>query len=167
MSIKLMTLVWDTDLPPRQKLVLLTYADHANDQGTSIYPSRRETSERTSYSEASVQRITGELEALGYLETITHGHRGSVAVRRIDVELLELAAQIAAETRESGSDRRDSGSKTPRKGIASEPPNHQEPSRTARKAAHHEPLTSCVHLWADLGDVRRCARGCGAEEAIA
>lgn len=32
MSIKLMSLVWDLDLPPGDKLVLLALADQANDE---------------------------------------------------------------------------------------------------------------------------------------
>lgn len=33
MSVKQMALVWDLDLPPNKRLVLLAYADHADDDG--------------------------------------------------------------------------------------------------------------------------------------
>ena len=38
MSVKVMGKVWDADLPPNLKLVLLAYADAAEHDGTEIWP---------------------------------------------------------------------------------------------------------------------------------
>jgi hypothetical protein len=61
MSVKVMGLVWDSDLPRDQKFILLAYADHADHEGRDVYPSVPLVSWKTGYSERQVQRITGEL----------------------------------------------------------------------------------------------------------
>jgi hypothetical protein len=67
MSGKIMGLIWDTDLPQSDKIVLLSYADHADHTGNSIYPSVGLTAWKTGYSERSIQRITKRLVEHGYL----------------------------------------------------------------------------------------------------
>jgi hypothetical protein len=62
MSVKVMGMVWDADLPRPEKFVLLAYADHANHDGTGIFPSVALISRKTGYDERSVQRITRRLE---------------------------------------------------------------------------------------------------------
>jgi len=65
-----MGIVWDCDLPQNHKLVLLAYADHADHDGGSIFPSINLIAYKTGYSERSVQRITRELEEAGYLQYV-------------------------------------------------------------------------------------------------
>ena len=36
MSIRVMTAVWELDLPSREKLIALAFADHCNDQVSAI-----------------------------------------------------------------------------------------------------------------------------------
>ena len=68
MSVKVMGLVWDLDgLTSSQKLVLLAYADHADHNGKSIFPSVELISKKTSLSERTVQRTTRDLEEMGLL----------------------------------------------------------------------------------------------------
>ena len=67
MSVKIMGLVWDLDLPQNLKFVLLAYADHSDHSGRNIFPAVASIAKKTGYSERSVQRITRELESLGYL----------------------------------------------------------------------------------------------------
>lgn len=67
MSVKIMGLVWDLDLPSNKKFVLLAYADHANHEGKNIFPAIATVAKKTGYHERSVQRITGELNTDGYL----------------------------------------------------------------------------------------------------
>jgi len=77
MSVKMMGLVWESALPPRQKLVALAYADHADDEGYHIYPSVRRMAEKTGYSERSIQRISRQLETLGVLVLVKKGPFGT------------------------------------------------------------------------------------------
>ena len=67
MSVKVMGFVWDLELPPNLKLVLLAYADHADHDGGSIYPAIGTVAQKTGYSPREVQRLTRELEARGRL----------------------------------------------------------------------------------------------------
>lgn len=61
MSVKIMGLVWDCDLPKEQKYVLLAYADHADHDGRNIYPSYGRVAWKTGYSRRSIIRFTQEL----------------------------------------------------------------------------------------------------------
>lgn len=61
MSVKIMGVVWDADLPRDEKFILLSYADHAAHDGTGIYPSVDRTAWKTGYHRRSVQTITKKL----------------------------------------------------------------------------------------------------------
>jgi hypothetical protein len=62
MSIKIMAEIWKYDFPHPIQLLLLALADHAKDDGTSIYPSKRLLSWKTGYSVRQVQRLIRVLE---------------------------------------------------------------------------------------------------------
>jgi hypothetical protein len=66
MSIKLMTLVWDMELPTTQKIVLLALADNANDEGI-CWPSITTLEKKTSLHRATVIRTISELEERSHL----------------------------------------------------------------------------------------------------
>ena len=78
MSIKLMTAVWDReDLSSTQKLVLLSLADWANDEGL-CWPSINRLAIKTSMAGRSVQRIIRDLESMGFInrdEVLGKGNR--------------------------------------------------------------------------------------------
>jgi DNA-binding transcriptional regulator YhcF (GntR family) len=78
MSIKLMTAVWDRqDLSSTQKLVLLSLADWANDEGL-CWPSIDRLAIKTSMAGRSVQRIIRDLESMGFVrrdEVLGKGNR--------------------------------------------------------------------------------------------
>lgn len=62
MSVRLMALVFDTEgLSSTQKLVMLSLADHANEEGRSIYPSVKRICDKTSLRERVVRRTLSEL----------------------------------------------------------------------------------------------------------
>ncbi len=62
MSINLMSAIFDLGaLPPNPKLVLLKFADHANDQGLSCYPSVGRIACAASLSTRTVERIVARL----------------------------------------------------------------------------------------------------------
>ncbi len=67
MSGKVSGWVWDLDLPQNEKYVLLAYADHADHEGHSIYPSVDLIVRKTGYSRRSIQRIVIKLIEKGHL----------------------------------------------------------------------------------------------------
>ncbi len=87
MSVKVMGSVWDSSLSRDEKYVLLSYADHAAHDGTSIYPSVKRMSWKTGYSTRSIQRITRTLETKGILVPDGNGPHG-VNRWRIDIDKL-------------------------------------------------------------------------------
>jgi DnaD/phage-associated family protein len=77
MSVKVMGLVWDLEMEPNEKLVLLAYADHASHDGTGIWPAVATIMKKTGYSERSVQAITRSLEEKGLLVEDGSGPKGT------------------------------------------------------------------------------------------
>jgi len=83
MSIKIMTAVWDRkDLSSTQKLVLLSLADWANDEGL-CWPSIDRLAIKTSMAGRSVQRIIRDLESMGFVrrdEVLGKGNRYWISI---------------------------------------------------------------------------------------
>ena len=77
MSVKVMGMVWDLDLPQNEKFVLLAYADHAAHDGTSIFPAVATIAKKTGYKERSVQSITRKLTQKGMLISDGKGKKGT------------------------------------------------------------------------------------------
>jgi hypothetical protein len=143
MSVTVMAMVWDTDLPKNMKLALLAYADHANDAGSSIYPGEKIMAQKTSDSPGNVRRVTATLVNDGVLVRVKRGHVGRRAQYRIDLDrlrshipVLEPSERVApvratddperrASTPPSQPERRTS---TSREACTGATPNHQEPS---------------------------------------
>lgn len=68
MSVRSMASVFEArGITPTQKLVLLALADHANDDGRSIYPSTETVCKKTNLSERSVRSTIGGLRNAGIL----------------------------------------------------------------------------------------------------
>jgi len=86
MSVKVMGRVWDADLPPNHKLVLLAYADAAEHDGTRSYPGWERLVQMTGYSRMHVHRITSELLGSGLLVQVRAGRRNQRAEFRIPLE---------------------------------------------------------------------------------
>lgn len=79
MSIKLMSLVWECDLPPNQTFVLLAMADHAHDDGSRCFPSVAKLAWKCGYSRRQIQNIIQALRKKAILLVVNHdtGGRGS------------------------------------------------------------------------------------------
>ena len=78
MSITLMTAVWRIEsLSSTQKLVLLSLADNANDQG-ECYPSIPQISRRTCLSDRSVRSTIRSLEAAGFIRSAARSGTSTV-----------------------------------------------------------------------------------------
>lgn len=67
-----MALVWELDLPPGEKLVLLALADQANDEGRQCWPSVETIAHRSGQGIRTVRRALASLEDAGHL---TRNHR--------------------------------------------------------------------------------------------
>lgn len=120
MSVKVMGKVWDADLPPNHKLVLLAIADAAEHDGTRSYPGDDRLVRMTGYSRSQVRRIIRELIEAGYLTQLCRGWRGQRAEYLVNLAKLE-ASQIATHSESEGSQPRDAfqdgkGRKSSRKG---------------------------------------------------
>lgn len=60
--------VWESDLPPNLKIVLLAIVDHADDDGRNAYPSQETIARKTGYSVRQVKRIVAELKDKGLID---------------------------------------------------------------------------------------------------
>lgn len=72
MSIHLMSAIFEGDLPSTKRLIMLSLADHADENG-QCYPSISRLCERTGLAERTVQKNLRELEREGHLETLKSG----------------------------------------------------------------------------------------------
>lgn len=90
MSGKVTGLVLEADLPKDQKAVLVALADHANHDGTRVYPSTDKLIWMTGYERRSVQYALDKLEEKGILVCVVRGGRGprTPTVWRIALEKL-------------------------------------------------------------------------------
>ena len=93
--------VWDTDLPPNQRLVLLAYADAAEHDGTDIWPGHKRLASMTGYSRTQVERITRDLITAGVLIRVTKAYRGRRARFCIPLDHPAFVSQDATQS-ESG-----------------------------------------------------------------
>lgn len=66
--------VWELDLPQNEKMVLLKFADHADDDGLNCFPSLERIAHYSGCSLRTVQRIVRSLEERGVLEVLGGGN---------------------------------------------------------------------------------------------
>jgi hypothetical protein len=87
MSVTAMSKVWSSDLPRAEKMILLAYADHADDEGGSVFPAVGRISWKTGYSKRQVIRITQSLVEMGYMTDIGISHF-KTSIYKINLESL-------------------------------------------------------------------------------
>lgn len=87
MSVKIMGLVWDCDLPRNEKNILLAYADHADHDGNNVYPSIGRIAWKTSYKRRMVINITHNLVKKGILVRMGEGPNGTNKYRIVQSRL--------------------------------------------------------------------------------
>jgi len=76
MSIRVSRAVWCLDLPTSEKIVLLAYADFADDTGGRVFPSYDTIADMTGIKRRQVINITHKLKAKGLLQIEKAGGRG-------------------------------------------------------------------------------------------
>lgn len=77
MSVRVMSWVWDQDIPTTKKMILLAIADHASDDGDNAWPSLSTLAKKVGIGERHVRRMLRELEHDGWL--VTFKQRGGRA----------------------------------------------------------------------------------------
>ena len=106
MSAKLMGLVFELEVERDEFPVLIALADHAHDDGTSVYPSVGYLAWKTNLSERSVQRILRKLEDRGLIES-TGGTSGGRGITR------EFVLHLSNGVKKSPYDKRKGGKTSP------------------------------------------------------
>ena len=96
MSIRLMTLAWDLQMPANKKLVLLAMCDWANDAGY-CYPSMASVARRSCISKRQCQRIMHELISSALIAVVANQH-GGAGSRRYQINVGALREGVAAGT---------------------------------------------------------------------
>lgn len=104
MSVKIMSAVFESSLPPTRRLVALALADYASDDGRGIYPSAETVAAKTGLSRRSVLRTIADLRDSRLL--VVEGERevrgGRIPVYRLAVEAIpRLGASVSPSARES------------------------------------------------------------------
>ncbi len=98
MSVRVMSDVFSAEMDsPTDKLVLLALADHAADDGSSVYPSVKHLSLKCDMSERTVQRYLRRLEQADLIRVEKKSSR--YAPTRYQLNLAAIRARIPAEDR--------------------------------------------------------------------
>jgi hypothetical protein len=136
MSIRLMSLVFESNIEPNDKLVLLAMADYAADNGTQIFPSIETLVHKTSLSERTVQRSLRDLEAQELIVVVANagGGRGKATNYMINVDKLKGVSRAPFEIK--GVNIAEKGVTQTLKGVTQTP----EPSLSIKN--HHLPENS-------------------------
>lgn len=95
MSVKLMGLVWSVTFPTQsQKLIALKIADHSNDEGSNIWPSKSRIAREVGCSATTVQLTLKVFREVGLLHVVEEGGRGprSTTKYALNTELLTFLA---------------------------------------------------------------------------
>jgi biotin operon repressor len=96
MSLRLMVRVFQLDIPPSNKLVLLAMAEHANGEGSSCYPSIGTLMKETSLSRRSVQTVIRQLEKAGLLVRIGKARGGRSVTTEYSLSLEKPTVRTSA-----------------------------------------------------------------------
>lgn len=103
MSVTVMGLAWYvTDLTPAQKAVLVALADHADDDGSRVYPSVERIGVKTSYAERTVRRALADLREMGLIHVVREATHHAPTEYRLDLQAMKTRQESPAT--ESGHD---------------------------------------------------------------
>lgn len=83
MSIAVLTWAWKQTLPPTDKYLLLAFADHANDEDFTCYPSLTHLSKKTGFDRSTVWKITERLISIGAITRVGL-HRSGTTMYRVN-----------------------------------------------------------------------------------
>lgn len=92
MSVRVMSLVFETDLPPNEKMLLLVLADWADDDGGRIFPAQARMAKKASVSDRTVRRLLGLLKERLLIQEVVSANRYQPAEYRINLSALRICA---------------------------------------------------------------------------
>lgn len=136
---------------PNRKVLALALADHADDDGTGIFPSVARLAKKSEISRRTVQRMLRDFEESGLLVVVSEGgaKRGDTREWRFDLEKLAALAVVKGDTatpiqkgRQKAKLRASPKTNMGVRAVTPEPSfNHQEPSKEAsgQRASAVEP----------------------------
>lgn len=141
MSVKQMAMVWDLDLEPNHKIVLLAYADHADDDGDNVYPSLGRMAHKTGYSTDQIRRISRQLVEAGLMELVEKGvGRGKPHRYRLTLEKGSKLPSFKSKAEKVAS-AKEKVAPEPIKGGIAMPPEPSEPSVNHHVSDSNESLS--------------------------
>ena len=148
MSAILQGSVYYLPLPKNTKTLLGAMADHADDDGTGVYPSHPRLALKTSDSERNVRRLVKSLMEDGWVFLVRKAAPGRAAEYRIDAERVYATADIARRRYDEEHGKDTTGKKNPTPDTTGPtpdttgtntghhaPPNHHQPPSTIIKKA--------------------------------
>lgn len=155
MSILLMSRVFATNLQPSKKIVLLSLADFADDDGKNIFPSVATVAKKSSLSHRSVQSILGDFLRSGILRVTKNpfgGAPGKTRHLQIDLTALENLMRLARDANispvlETGADDSIGGVQTGAKTRATPAP---KPSKNLHKTTTNDGNQNSIRGGADV-----------------
>src|SRR6266404_5167956 len=118
MSIRIIVEVWELDLPPLEKLVLLALADHANSDGGSCYPGVDLLAQKTGLSRRTVQRILRKLETKGIAVPVAHQKGGSGLATEYQLNIEKRVRETPIPIEKRASNRPEKGVSWDEKGVS-------------------------------------------------
>jgi hypothetical protein len=97
MSIRLMSIVWDIRWPTQNHLlVMLKLADHANDEGSKVWPAVATIADQAQCSERTVQNVLKAFRESGLVNVLKSGGGASPTIYALNVSLLNALAAAKA-----------------------------------------------------------------------
>ena len=168
MSISLMTAVWKLEgLSATQKLVLLSLADNANDQG-ECYPSMAQIAKRTSLSDRAARSAIRSLEELGIVSSAARNGTSTVYFLSIPESLKAAEPRNVVPPRKQVPPRKEV---PPTPERASDPPRNvvpPTPERGSAKPSINRQLNRHLtvskppgvpdRVWDDFQEIRKAKR---------
>jgi hypothetical protein len=144
--------VWTLELSKGQQTVLLALADHAHDDGTSVFPSIGYTAWKTGYQRRHVQRMFRELQEAGVLVEVAPATRRLPTEYRIVIEAGREKVPYDARGDIDDKEGRPNGASG---AVPRTPKPSKEPSKEPGRSSERENID---HIWthyANLMHVRR------------
>lgn len=151
-----MAQVWDSDLAPNHKLVLLAYADAADDDGTHAFPGEPRLASMTGYSPSQVRRVTRELIEAGVLVRVKRGYRGQRAEFAVTLKGAQ-SARLSEEPKLSRnahqSSRKGAHANDLKASAHARPPIQTHPKTSLRSVLGDESDTNWIGVWTALEEL--------------
>ena len=104
MSIRLMSMVWELQLSHAEQSVALAMADHADDDGSKIFPSIARIAWKTGYSERQVQRIIVNLVDKRLLIVVFPPSQHRATEYRMDIDAIPPKPPFVSQKRSARGD---------------------------------------------------------------